>query len=649
MSFSIRKAALNFYFYLSLLPLISAPLNAAELTLEPQVGFHGLFQLGHPFPLRVSLTNLGRPVEGTLEVKVWKGGPSKGVAAYPFYYRREVFLSAQSRKSVQFTVDPDSISRPLTVSFSSPRAKLSKEIDLRHHFSPSPLILLLTENSVPPPIPLVSGSPSPLISLSLGHLPSDARAIQGVSTIIFYEQSLRDLSRRQMIALERWLSSGGRMLVLGSIHYALYQEPSMSRFLPVRVVGLKKFSSLPSLERSYGESVSSLRNLWVQDSKLVEGTILIEEKGTPILVEMSRGLGKVFYLALDVGRPPLSRWEGLSLLFRDLLGPPAERGSSFQTSWDDAVFSQLLVSHSLVSVRGPTLSFFLWLLFYLGGLGLLARLWQQRRLPQRTLVLSFLSLVVFSSFGGYLYFDRGGDIPDGVLLSSTLLESLPDGYVEAQSGVAIFSTRRRQYDLRVENGWTDFELVRPRFEVSDDTAVVVQEGGGSTRFRFPLREWSYRLFKVRSMSRFPFRTEIQYQGDRLFLRLTNLTTKDLTECWVVISGQSFFLGDILQGSSQLREFPLSSERPFSTDGRSDNSNEAALREIPFDDKRREVLFHSSFFPEDQGMGRWVNGTVLLFGWVKEAAHRVWVDDARILAYDYTLFRTIIPLHEEEEL
>lgn len=649
MAFSIRKAALSFYLYLTLLLLSSMPLRAAELILEPQVGFHGLFQLGHSFPLKLDLTNLGRPVEGTLEVKVWKGGPAKGIEPYPLYHRREVFLSAQSRKSVQFTVDPDFISRPLTVSFSSPRGRVSKEIDLRRHFSPSPLILLLTESNVSPPIPLASGSPSPFISLAMVHLPPIGRAYQGVSTIIFYEQSLRDLSTPQTMALESWLSSGGRMLILGSVHYALYQEPAMSRFLPVRVTGLKRLASLPTLERTYGKKRPSLRNLWVQESRLVKGTILIEEKGTPILVEMSRGRGKIFYLSLDVGRPPLSRWEGLSDLFRDLLELPGEIGPVLQTSWDESVFSKLLVEPSFISTYVPALSFFLWLLFYLGGLGLLARLWQQQRLPRRTLVLSFLSLVVFSSFGGYLHFDRGGNTPDGILVSSTLLEGIPDGYAETQTNVALFSTRRRHYNLLVEREWTDLEPVLSRFGASDDSPVVVQEEGSSTRFRVPLREWDYRLFKIRSMSRFPFRIEVQNQGNKFFLKLTNLTTKDLTECWLVVSGQRLFLGDILQGSSQIREFSLSLEGPFSPDGQPDKPQKKDLLKIPFDDKTREVLFRYSFFPEDQGMARWDNGTVLLFGWVKEAPRRVWIDEARILAYEYTLFRAIIPLDEEGDL
>jgi hypothetical protein len=643
---AVRKAALHFYVYISLLFSLSVPLNAAEITLEPHIGFNGLFQLGHPFPLRVDLTNSGLPVDGTLEVKVWRGGPAKGAEPYPFYYRREVFLSAQSRKSFQFTVDPDSISRPLTISFSSPRASLSKEVDLRRYFSPSPLTLLLTENSVSPPIPLGSGSSHPLVSLSVAQLPAAARAFRGVSAIIFYEQSLRDLSKAQIAALEQWLSAGGRMLFLGSMHYALYQESSMSRFLPVRVAGLKKLASLPSLKRIYGEKASSLRDLWVQDSKLVGGTILIEEQGTPILVEMTRGRGKVLYLSFDVGRPPLSRWEGLSLLFRDLLGSQEERRTTLQANWDESVFSQLLSNRSFISVYVPSRSFFLWILFYLAGLGLLAWLWQRKRFSLRTLVLSILCFITVSALGGYLHFDQGGNVPDGVLLSSTVLESLPDGYVETQSNVALFSTQRRHYDLEVEAGWTDFEPVFPRFGRSEDTALVAQEQGSSTRLRFLLRAWDYRLFKVRSMSRFPVRTEVQNQGDKLLLRLTNLTAKDLTECWFILSGQRFFLGDILQGSSQIREFPLAPQRGSLRDGQSDKTG---LREIVFADRTREVLFRHSFFAEDQGAAPWGGGAMLFFGWVRSATSPVWVDDKRISAYDYTLFRTIIPLDEEMDL
>ena len=140
-------------------------LCGAEIFIEPRVGFHGVFQLGRPFPLEVELSNSGRPAEGTLEITVWKGGATKGGAPYPLYYRRDVFLSPQSRKTVQLTVDPDFISRPLKIMFLSPAGTASREIDLRRHFSPSPVILLVSEGNTIPAVSLGSTLTNRLVCL----------------------------------------------------------------------------------------------------------------------------------------------------------------------------------------------------------------------------------------------------------------------------------------------------------------------------------------------------------------------------------------------------------------------------------------------------------------------------------------------------
>ncbi|TMA13255.1 MAG: hypothetical protein E6J89_01985 [Deltaproteobacteria bacterium] len=646
MLFSVRKAALTL-FLSSLCSLFPFSLLGQELTLETQVGFQGLFHLGHPFPLTVEVGNLGRPVEGLLEVKVWKGGATKGVEPYLVQHQKEISLSAQAKKRVQFTVEPDSISRPVTVTFSTRDLRLSKEVDLRRFFSPTPLVLLLTEDKTLPTIPLISGSLGPLVSLSMGELPDDSRAYQGISTIIFYEQSLRDFSKSKIEALDRWLSSGGRLLILGSIHYALYQEPSLSRFLPVRIAGLRELSALPSLEASYGKRSSFLKNLLVQDSQRVAGTVLIQEKGTPILVETARGRGQIFYLAADIGRPPLSRWEGLPLLFKDLVRSSVGSETSPQTSWDESMFSQLLLEPSFLVTYVPLRSFFVWMLFYLGGLAVLAWLWLQQRFPRRRVVLALVLLVSFSSFGGCFHFERGGYMPDGVLLSSTLLETHPDGYSEAESNVALFSTQGREYNLHVGGGWSDFRPV-PRLTVSQDGVLRVQEEGSSTRFQLTLREWDYRLFRMRSMSYFPFRVELQKQENQLTVKLSNLTAKDVTGCWLVASGQKFFLGDIPRGSTQTREIQLSSEAPAEPSVFYSQSR-TVLREITFGDKTQEFLFRSSLFPQDQTMAPWSGGSALIFGWVQEAPRRVWADQAGVLERDYTLVRAVIPLGEEDDM
>jgi hypothetical protein len=641
----VSRAARTFFILCSLPLFLFPALVVAQVSLEVEVGFHGVFELGQPFPLTVNLTNLGRPVEGILEVRVWKGGPSKGIDSYPFTYKGEVFLAAQSRKRILFTVNPDSMARPLTVSFSSPGVQASREIDLRGHFSTRPLILLLTGNSGFLSVPLVSDSRLPIVSLSPDELPSSARAYRGIWAVLLYEQSLRDLSRSQRVALEGWLSSGGKILILGGIHYALYQEPSISAFLPVRVLGLKRLAALPNLERYYGWKGTSLRDLLVQDSRFVEGEVVIEENGTPILVEMVRGKGKVLYLSLDVGRPPLSKWEGLSLVFSDLLASPPKRSPGLWTSWDNFVFPRLLMDSAFFSTRTPLIPFLLCLLLYLGGLLLLVRFWEKQKIRRSTLAASFLVFVFLISMGGHLYFNRVVAIPDGVLVTLNVLEGHPDGYAEVQSNVGLFSTRRRDYKFQMMRGWTDLDMVPPRSAGADKELVVIEDAVLSTALRFGLIEWDFRLFRIRSVRPFPFRIEAERRRNRLIIKLANLGHKDLTECWLVISGEGFYLGDIPLGSSIVREFAISQEGQY-MDGPGERKG---LREIPFKDRGRELLFHTSIFPRDQILARSGERAGFLIGWVQGDSRRVWVNDSRVVAHHYTMFRATLPIEDEEEL
>jgi hypothetical protein len=72
-----------------------------------------------------------------------------------------------------------------------------------------------------------------------------------------------------------------------------------------------------------------------------------------------------------------------------------------------------------------------------------------------------------------------------------------------------------------------------------------------------------------------------------------------------------------------------------------------FREVTFPNKTRDILFHSSFFSRD-GEARWSGDAAVFFGWVKDPAPRVHIDDPRIQTQDYALFRAVIPLSRGEE-
>src|SRR5262249_51068098 len=43
-------------------------LCGAEIFIEPRIGFHGVFQLGRPFPLEIELSTSGRTAAGPFQV-----------------------------------------------------------------------------------------------------------------------------------------------------------------------------------------------------------------------------------------------------------------------------------------------------------------------------------------------------------------------------------------------------------------------------------------------------------------------------------------------------------------------------------------------------------------------------------------------------
>lgn len=644
MAFAAVRAASILGFLLAV--NVCPPSSLAEIFIEPRVGFHGVFQLGQPFPLEIELRNAGAPVEGRLEVQVWKGGGSKAGPLYLLSYRRDVFLSAQSQKRVVFTVDPDFLSRPLRIAFNSSTVAASRELDLRHYFSPVPVLLLVSEGSRSAPISLGSSARNRLVALTLAELPADPRALLGVSHVILYDQSLRDLSRYQFFALERWLIAGGRMIILGSLNYALYQEPTISRFLPVHVTGMKKIASLPNLTHDKG--ISPIADVWVQTSKVVQGNVLVEAQGIPILVETSRGKGKITYLAPDVGRPPVSRWGGFSSLLRSLLAPGADSYPSVGTRWDDTVFFRVISNPSFISVYVPTASLLVAVVGYLAGIGIFAWLWHRRRGKVRMLPLSLAVFVVLAALGGYLFFSRGGNLPDGVLLSSTVLETIADGYVEAQSNVALFSTQVRQYELQVRPGWLSWFPVSLVTGKPQERPVMLQDGSGTGRFQIPLNEWDHRLFKLRFVERFPFHVGLEQKNDSVFMKIDNQSGKDLTDCSLVVAGRRYDLGDVPRGARWTKEFPLVLQAPQEESGFRPVPA-ASLGDVSFNDKTRDILFHSSLFSTDaRGTVPKTSDAVIFFGWVKDSEPRAWVHHAGIWAYDYTLFRMVLPLNAGED-
>jgi len=628
---------------LLLLPGVLLPAPAtAQILIEPKVGFRGVFQLGRPFPLEVTLDNSGRPADGILEIQVWKRGAVQGGAPHASLHRQEVFLPARSRRSVHFTIDPDFLSRPLKISFTSAAASASRELDLRSYFSPAPIVLSVAEGSAVPLTSLGMSLPSRIVALSLAELPAEGRALLGVSHLVLYDQSLRDLSRAHLLALDDWLAAGGRMVIVGSLNFALYQEPQLARYLPVRVTGARRTVFDPFGETGKGKPVAGV---WAQTATVLKGTVVTESQGMPVLVENNWGKGKVVYLALDAGRPPLSSWPGLPKLLQNLLAPAESETPPLRSQWNEAIFSQLLLDPSFISSYIPSGPLMLVIVVYLAGVLLLSRLWRRRRLTPRALVLSCCGWILCTAAAGYFFFSRGGRVPDGVLLAAAVMENAGDGYVDTQRNLALFSTRLREYSLAPGRGWMDLTPLAAPAQAQAEQSAVYRHGGGATRLQLPLRDWDYKLLRARQLERLGVSTTIERQGGELMLKVENQSGRDLTDCWLLAPGTRIALGDLPRGERWSRVFPVGAG---GGDSGGRNPGEVSVRKITFKESAHDILFHASFFSQEGPDAPWRNGAALFFGWVRDPEARFEIGDPRIQVRSYALYRAIVPLAGAEE-
>jgi hypothetical protein len=366
----------------------------------------------------------------------------------------------------------------------------------------------------------------------------------------------------------------------------------------------------------------------------------------PVLVESAWGKGGVVYFALDAGRPPLASWKGLGKFLQSLLAPPVQSGAAQRPQWTEAIFSQILLSPSFVSAYIPTASLFVTMAVYLAGLFCLQWLAQRRRMRWRKLALLCVAWIFISAAAGFLVFSRGGQIPDGVLLAATLLEDAGEGYVEAQTNLALFSTQPRDYTVAFARGWLDLSaLGATRSGMGSDT-LVYRYNGGATRVELPLKEWGYRLLRARYLQRMSLRATIEPQVDHISLDVRNQSGHDLIDCWLLAPGARIALGQLPKGESWKKSFPL--EPHVADNNRGRVADELNLREVTFNDKTRDILFHSSFFPRDVADASWRGGAALFFGWIKDPESRVDLGDARIRVHNYALYRAIVPVAGEEE-
>ena len=178
--------------------------SAIEIDARALVG--GRYQVGGWLAVAVTLVNEGAPTDGQLVARTLSGET-----------RRQVEMPSGARKEVTLYVQPEAFQREVEVRYEEPNGTVRDVVEVRVLEQSSGQIAIVGDRNgtLRPQLrgdgQLLRGEPIPMAP---GDIPHRPEPLAGVSAIVWAGDSTA-LGAEQRRGLERWIASGGQLVVIG--------------------------------------------------------------------------------------------------------------------------------------------------------------------------------------------------------------------------------------------------------------------------------------------------------------------------------------------------------------------------------------------------------------------------------------------------
>ena len=351
---------------LALLCALPRAMAADAVDIATVVGFTDTFHPGRWTPLSVTVTNHGGDLSGELEVQVTGGDGLRG-RSFVTSHRRKLELNRASRKTLPFTVFPQSLFHPLVIRVHAGGRELARsEVDLRTRLVADERLLLVLSRDAN--LDYLNDRADDGLRVLYPHpelLPVHWRGYDAVAAIVVHGVSLERLSASQFDALHKWIAQGGILAVSGGPDYALLRSPRLAALLPGVPLGMTRVDA-GTLQGAFSASLDVSRPVHVNRLGAFRGHARLRAGAVTLIAERALGLGRVLYLAFDVAGHPFDRWEGMRKLWLDHLRLPQSAAISLGAV-DSTVEGSLPALIRAESVDFPSYVFVLpFLALYLG-------------------------------------------------------------------------------------------------------------------------------------------------------------------------------------------------------------------------------------------------------------------------------------------
>lgn len=521
---------------------------AGSVDITAVVGFADTFRPGHWTPVHVTVSNRGASLFGELEVSVTGGDALRG-RQFLTSHRRTLELHQDTRKTFQFVVRPQGLSRPLVIRVRADGRDIAlAEVDLRARFIAGRLLLVLSRDAN---LDYLNESTVDGLRVVYPHpelLPAHWRGYDAVAAVVVQGVSLERLSASQFDALHKWIAQGGILAVSGGSDYALLRGPRLSTLMPAAPAGMTRLD--PDVLRSaFSASLDVSRPVHVHRLDAVRGRVHLGTDTAPLIVERTLGLGRVLYLAFNTAAPPFDRWDGMRGLWLETLRLPPPGPVPLKAD-EPALVSPLpsLIAAGPANFPSAATMFF-FLALYLGVLLAVCML-PGRATPARwqALARTWGAPLLFAP-AAWLLFGPAAFPRDATAVTVAVIEPLPGSiYARLALDLGMYSTRSGAQ--RLEYRGAEPVLYPTRRAQRDGNVEDWVFGEGARRFVEPLDRRRYVLHALEGEDVIAFHLEASVRdeatGPRLVLE--NGSGRDLRDLWLLFEGYGYELGSVAAGS-----------------------------------------------------------------------------------------------------
>jgi hypothetical protein len=377
--------------------------------------------------------------------------------------------------------------------------------------------------------------------------------------------SLTDAQRR---ALDRWVAAGGNLIVLGGPDWQA-RTAAFADLLPVTGLSATDGISLTPLAEVAGNAaLPEQSTATIATGSLADGAIQLASvsdnaaKGSPLLASISRGSGRVTYLAADLAADPLRAWQGSPLLLGRLI-PDNRVAVQFigaGPSDDDVASSIAQALGNIPALEVPPAELLLAVIVgYILLIGPISYIVLRRR-DRRDLawVTAPLLVLVFSAGTYGIGWSLKGS---QVILNELAIVRTTSGSDAAsvQTFAGVFSPSRSTYDLTVKaDALLTAVNTSSNFGRLDTSTGQYQIEQGNPAHLRGLAVSVFGLQAVRADAVVAYRSALdvswRLQGDAVVGTVRNTSDHPLEDVAVIGSGSGLMVGTLQPGSQ--RDFRL---------------------------------------------------------------------------------------------